>query len=161
MNVRTASSQRRRNSSNCNNKVCVRSMTTSKQSRCKFSKRKHTFNLFSCTWLVRRYRLNNVWRSTNTTRWSKDFTSRSSIVCSKREDVVVETSTKRRRCARSNENKRCASNCQRTKEKTTHSWRKFSSNYFWRSESNHEVRIKQKTNVNSAKRCWKTSRSRK
>ncbi len=47
-----AQSQRRKNSFNCNKKICVRSMTVSKQSRCKFSKWKHTFNSFICTWLV-------------------------------------------------------------------------------------------------------------
>ncbi len=68
--------------------------------------------------IVCRSRLNNIWKNTNTTRWLKIFASRPSIVYSKREDVVVETSIKRRRCARLNKDKRYASNCQRTKEKS-------------------------------------------
>ncbi len=153
MSARTAQSQRRRNSSNCNNKICVRLMTTSKQSRYKFSKRKHTFNSFNCTWLVCRSRLNNVWKSTITTRWLRISASRSRIVYSKRENVVVEISTKRRRNARSNEDKRYASSCQRTRKRTTHSRIKLSSNYCWRNENNHEARIKREIDANSAKRC--------
>ncbi len=128
--------------------------------RCKFSRQKHMCSSFNCTWHVCRYSLNSAWKSTNTTCWLKDFVDKLNIVYSKREDVVVEEQRKRRLRERSNERKRCTSNCLQTKERTSFSRTKLSSSLFWENEETCETHIKWKIDAKSARRWQRISRQK-
>jgi hypothetical protein len=118
------------------------------------------FNRFNCIWLAYRCHLDSAWKITDMTRWSEIFANRSSIVCSRREDVADEKLTKRRLSARSDERWRCASSCSRRREKMTFHLTKLSSSSFWQNENTCNVRIKREIDAKSARRWWRTLRLR-
>jgi hypothetical protein len=129
-----------------------------KRYRCKFSRQKHMCSSFNCTWHVYRYFLNNAWRNTNMTYWSRIFVDKLNIVYSKREDDDVEKLKKRRSRERSDERKRCIISCLQTKKKTSFSRTKLSSNFFWKNEETCETHIKRKIDAKFVKRWWRTCR---
>ncbi len=133
-------------------------MITLRRYQCKFSRQKHMCSSFNCTWHVCRYFLKSVWKNINMTYWSKAFVDKLNIVYSKREIDDVEELKKRRSRERSNERKRCMTNCLQTKERMSLFRTEFSSNSFWKNEETCEANIKRKIDAKSARRWWRTSR---